>query len=86
MFLCSRITSRPELARTGLKKTPVTGLFPGKAGIGPVRPTFSVGAGTTGLSDTAEPSSAYTLSVSDVFLRMSIKASYGLNQQKMMPN
>jgi hypothetical protein len=56
-----------NLLERALTKVPVTGLFPGKVGIGTVNPTFSGGAGTTGLNATAEPSSAYKLLVSDIY-------------------
>ena len=56
--MCSWLLHILNLLERALTKVPVTGLFPGKAGIGPVKPTFSVGAGTSGLNDTAEPSSA----------------------------
>lgn len=42
----------------------MTGLLPGSAGIGPVKPTFSTGAGTSGVNPSAEPSSAYGVSQS----------------------
>jgi len=66
------------LAVTGV---PVTGLFPGKAAIGPVKPTFSAGAGTSGLNATAEPTSTYKLLVSNIlFEKLIIKLLYGLSQ------
>jgi hypothetical protein len=55
-----------NLLERALTNVPVIGLFPGKVGIGPVKPTFSGGAGTTGLNATAEPSSDYKLVVSDI--------------------
>jgi len=58
-----------NLLERALTKVPVIGLFPGKAAIGPVKPTFSAGAGTTGFNATAEPSSDYKLVVSDIIFR-----------------
>jgi hypothetical protein len=57
-----------NLLERALTKVPVTGLFPGKAGIGPVKPTFSAGAATTGLNDSAEPFSVYKVLVSEVLV------------------
>jgi hypothetical protein len=55
--MCARTIHTLNLLERPLTKVPVTGLFPGKAAIGPVKPTFSVGAGTTGFNGSAEPRS-----------------------------